>query len=271
MNGSRQIDGVDVFIEGEGAQSIVMIHGWPDTHRLWDASVQALRSRYRCVRFTLPGFDIGKPRRSSSSVQLIATFKNIIEQTCPGQRVVLMLHDWGCVFGYALAAQHPGLVSKIIGVDVGDAGSRMHLRSLRVRHKLMIAGYQGWLAVAWCVGGSLGDWMTRWMARALHCPSEQQYIGSQMNCPYFLQWTGGGARPGAAAFAPACPMLFVHGTKKPFMFHSPAWAEALAKKPGCRVLAFETGHWVMSRRPEPFNQAVLAWLGGAPAHLACET
>ena len=51
MNDTRQIDGIDVFIEGDGAQSIVLIHGWPDTHRLWDASVQALLGRYRCVAF----------------------------------------------------------------------------------------------------------------------------------------------------------------------------------------------------------------------------
>lgn len=265
MSETRQIDGVDVFIEGQGAETIVMIHGWPDTYRLWDSTVQALQDRYRCVRFTLPGFDTAKPRRACSIAELTANFKNIIEQTCPGQRVVLMLHDWGCVFGYALAAEHPALVSKIVGVDIGDAGSRSHLRELRFVDKLSIAAYQGWLAVAWRIGGGVGDRMTRWMARALRCPSDAQFIGSQMNYPYWQQWTGGGARPGAAAFVPACPMLYVYGTKKPFMFHSAAWAEALALRPQSRMLAIDTGHWVMSRRPAPFHQAVLDWLGATPS------
>ena len=265
MSETQQIDGVDVFIEGQGAETIVMIHGWPDTYRLWDSTVQALQDRYRCVRFTLPGFDIGKPRRASSIAQLTASFKNIIEQTCPGQKVVLMLHDWGCVFGYALAAQHPALVSKIVGVDIGDAGSRSHLGELRFVDKLSIAAYQGWLAVAWRIGGGVGDRMTRWMARALRCPSDTRFIGSQMNYPYWQQWTGGGARPGAAAFVPACPMLYVYGTKKPFMFHSVAWAEALALRPQSSVLAIDTGHWVMSRRPAPFHHAVLDWLGATPS------
>ncbi len=268
MSDTRQIDGVDVVIEGQGAETLVMIHGWPDTHRLWDATVEALGGRYRCVRFTLPGFDIGKPRRAFSVAELTESFKNIIEQTCPGQRVVLVLHDWGCAFGYAFASLHPRLVSKIVGVDIGDAGSRAHLRELRFADKLSIVIYQGWLAVAWRIGGKTGEWMTRWMARALRCPSDPQFIGSQMNYPYWQQWTGAGARPGAAAFVPACPMLYVYGTKKPFMFHSSAWADALAGQPGCGVLAFETGHWVMSRQPEPFNQAVLAWLGRTSDHLA---
>ncbi|WP_274378911.1 hypothetical protein [Deinococcus cavernae] len=30
------IEDTDIHIEGEGSQTIVMIHGWPDTYRLWD-------------------------------------------------------------------------------------------------------------------------------------------------------------------------------------------------------------------------------------------
>ena len=230
--------------------------------------MRALQGGYRCIRFTLPGFEPGTLRRSFSSAELVATFKAIVEQTCPGQRVTLLLHDWGCVFGYAFAAQHPELVSKIVGVDIGDAGSHAHLRSLRLIDKLMILAYRGWLAIAWRLGGRAGGSMTQWMARALHCPSDPAFIGSQMNYPYHQQCTGGAAKVAEAAFVPPCPMLYVYGTKKPFMFHSPAWAEALALRPGCQALAFETGHWVMSRRPEPFNQAVLAWLGRGPGHLA---
>jgi pimeloyl-ACP methyl ester carboxylesterase len=51
------VRGVDIHVEGDGAESIVMIHGWPDTYRLWDATVEALKRRFRCIRFTLPGFD----------------------------------------------------------------------------------------------------------------------------------------------------------------------------------------------------------------------
>jgi pimeloyl-ACP methyl ester carboxylesterase len=40
-----QIGGVDVFVEGDGPESIVMIHGWPDTYRLWDEQVAFFRQR----------------------------------------------------------------------------------------------------------------------------------------------------------------------------------------------------------------------------------
>ena len=47
---------VELLVEGAGERAIVMVHGWPDTHRLWDGQVAALKNRYLCVRFTLPGF-----------------------------------------------------------------------------------------------------------------------------------------------------------------------------------------------------------------------
>jgi len=55
-------------------------------------------------------------------------------------------------------------------------------------------------------------------------------------------------------------MLFLYGERKPFMFHSRAWAERIAARPGCRVIAFPTGHWIMVQRPREFNAALLAWL-----------
>ena len=58
------IEGVDVVVEGEGAETVVMMQGWPDTWRLWDGQVAALKDRYRCVRFTQPGFDPAKPARA---------------------------------------------------------------------------------------------------------------------------------------------------------------------------------------------------------------
>ena len=256
-----KIDGVEVVIEGEGPASIVMVHGWPDTHRLWDAQVEALRSRYRCVRFTLPGFEAGHPRRAYSLDELIALLLRVVEKAGGGGPVTLLLHDWGCMFGYQFALRHPQSVSRIIGVDVGDAGSRRNLAELSIKAKAQIVGYQLWLAIAWRIGGRLGDRMARWMARLARAPGAADTIHAQMGYPYYVQWMAarGGYRK-ARRFKPACPMLFVYGRRKPFMFHSSGWAEDVAAQPGNQVLAFDTGHWVMTERPAEFNRAVEAWL-----------
>lgn len=46
-------------------------------------------------------------------------------------------------------------------------------------------------------------------------------------------------------------------------FHAPAWAEALGRREGNQVVPFDTGHWVMTKQPERFNQVVGDWLEGA--------
>ena len=263
MSGALSVAGVDVHVEGEGADTIVMVHGWPDTYRLWDAQVEALKDRYRCARFTLPGFDAAKPHRAWTLDELIDFLKEVVERVSPGRPAILMLHDWGCVFGYQFYVRHPQLVKRIVGVDIGDPGS---LRAAMTgREKLIAVAYQAWLALAWKIGGRTGDRMTRYMARRARCPSDPAPMSWRMGYPYYVLWFGGrGAFRGKVRrFMPACPMLFVYGRRKPLRFHAPAWAEALQRLPGNQVLEFDTGHWVMSEQPERFNQVISAWLARA--------
>jgi pimeloyl-ACP methyl ester carboxylesterase len=258
---TQQIDGIDLYIEGAGPETIVMIHGWPDTYRLWDAQVAALKANYRCVRFTLPGFDNTKARRAYSLAETVQIIQNIVQQVSPEKNVVLMLHDWGCVFGYQFYMRHPTLVSKIIGVDIGNVDAQEYKSSLSIVTKLMVFYYQIWLAIAWRMGSRIGDPMTRLMARAMKCTSDPQYISSGMNYPYYIQWTGTyDSYRDALPFEAACPLMFIYGTKKPFMFHSQQWLDALGKKPTSRVLALATDHWPMVGQAAVFNQTVQSWL-----------
>jgi pimeloyl-ACP methyl ester carboxylesterase len=256
-----KVDGIEVYIEGEGTETIVMIHGWPDTHRVWDAQVEELKQRYRCVRFTLPGFDITKPRRSYSLDGTIRFISYVVNSVSQKQKVILMLHDWGCMFGYEYYMRNKQAVSAIIGVDIGDAQSKAVQRSRTLSQRLMVNGYQGTLALAWAIGGPIGNVMTRTMARVLGVPSPKEFISAKMNFPYYIAGAGqAGSYRSLVPFVPQVPMLFVFGARKPFMFHSDAWADKLAQKEGCKVVAFNTDHWPMLRQPERFNQLVMGWL-----------
>jgi pimeloyl-ACP methyl ester carboxylesterase len=59
---------------------------------------------------------------------------------------------------------------------------------------------------------------------------------------------------------PVLPTLFVYGRRKPFMFHSQAWVDALNATPGCKAVGLDSGHWVMRQQPDAFNAHVRAWL-----------
>jgi pimeloyl-ACP methyl ester carboxylesterase len=238
-----------VIVEGQGSKTIVMIHGWPDTHRLWDSTVEGLKADYRCVRFTLPGFDAG-PKRAIPFDELMACLLDVVQKA--GGRVTLLLHDWGCFFGYQFAMRHPELVERVIGVDIGDAGSREHVAEIGLKGRFMVIAYQVWLSLAWLAGS---DAMARWMARMIGCRTDPQMIYAQMGYAYAMRWFGvaGGFR-GLKVFRPQCPMLYIYGKRKPFMFHSRGWAARVES------IGFPTGHWVMLQGPGDFNQAVRAWL-----------
>lgn len=208
------IDGVHVHVEGTGDSTIVMVHGWPDTWRLWEPQVAAFRDRYRCVRFSLPGFEPGSPRKAHSLAELVALLHDIVDAVSPDRPVILLLHDWGCLYGTQFYAAHPDRVSRVVMVDVGDPTTLA--RAWGPRELVLVAGYQCVLAAAWAVGGRPGDALTRTMARALGCPADPALIHAGMDYPYFIQWTAThGSYRRLRRFEPTCPVYFAYGRRKP--------------------------------------------------------
>lgn len=259
------VDGVTVLLDGDGEEALLMIHGWPDTYRLWDNTVAALATDYRCARFTLPGFDIAKAPRPSSLDEIVATIGRIAEAVSPGRPVTLVLHDWGCIFGYEFVAQQPARVARIVAVDIGDYNTLECKNGLTTTAKFQIFAYQFWLALSWQIGSlggiRLADWMVRTMAEKMRCPTPASGIRWQMNYPYAMRWLGlKGGFGSAALVAPSRPLFYAYGARKPFMFHSAEWLAKLSSRADCAVHPFPTGHWVMVEQPAEFSQAVGAWL-----------
>jgi len=257
MRNPLTVDGIDVHVEGQGPDTIVMVHGFPDTYRLWDGTVAALKDRYRCARFTLPGFTGGARREGYPLAEVIGLIKAVAEATSPGRPVIVLCHDWGCLFAYQFCARHPEMVAKVIGVDIGDPASLR--REISPRALVMLVTYQWILALAWKIRGRLGDAITRWMRGRMYCPSDPGPVSSAMTWPYYMTWFGG-YRGQIKAFTPTCPMLFVYARRKPFMFHAQSWVDELRARPGSEVHEFNTGHWIMLADPAGFNGLVRRWL-----------
>lgn len=225
------------------------MHGWPDTLRLWDDLVGRLKNDYVCARLTLPGFAVGYPRRLRTLEEIVGLLEAVVDAVSPGRPVTLVLHDWGCYYGYQYYMKNPRRVSRIVGIDIGDVDSKE--MKLPLSMVLFTLAYQLWLAGARVIGGRAGDAMTRLMARVAGAHAAPGLVHSGMNYGYYLKYKSAllGRSQGEVPFEPVCPMLFLYGRKKPTMFHSGSFVEKLNRTPGSRAVGFDAGHWLMLERP----------------------
>ncbi len=40
------IKDIDVYLDGDGPQTLVMLHGWPDSHHLWDTDRRRAQAQF---------------------------------------------------------------------------------------------------------------------------------------------------------------------------------------------------------------------------------
>ena len=88
MTARIQVEDTEVIVEGEGSETILMIHGWPDNYRLWDKQVDALSAHYRCCRFTLPGFQKTDTRKAWSLDEMSERIRAVVTAISPDQPVI---------------------------------------------------------------------------------------------------------------------------------------------------------------------------------------
>lgn len=105
-------------IDGE---IVVLLHGFPQTLRIWDAICASLERRgYRTMRFDQRGYT---PTARPSGVhryrmsELVRDVRALVS-AASGAPVHLVGHDWGAAIGWAMAASSPSLVRTLTAVSV---------------------------------------------------------------------------------------------------------------------------------------------------------
>ncbi len=223
--------------------TLVFMQGWPDDVSVWDDMISVLRDRYRCVRFNMPNYPGAERRRwGYSHDEIVEGVARCIREVSPNAPVTLVAHDWGAFWAYRVQHAHPALVARMVTMDVGP-----DLKPTRGA-MLFTAGYQLWLASAFLVGGGVGNWMTRSVARLARSPRQGAALDAGINYPYLATWQAilSGNVPNLPRYAPQIPILFVFGRKKPGSFHSSRWTGFLRSRPDNEVIDLpDATHWVM--------------------------
>ena len=233
--------------------TIVFLQGWPDDLSLWDESVAALSKDYCCVRVNMPGYGDAE-RGSPTTEEAVDAIVQLIRDVSGGRKVTLVLHDWGSYWGHVAHHRVPELVARVASLDVSP-----HYRA-SAKAAIGIVLYQTWLYTAFRIGGSLGDWMTRKMAKIGGAPGDPNGIHAHQNYPYRNIWSdlfSGRAQKNTKGYWPKIPLLFMYGARKPFPFHSSAWLDHV-RSVGGEVVEIPSGHWLM-RKPL-YLERLRAWL-----------
>jgi cis-3-alkyl-4-acyloxetan-2-one decarboxylase len=243
--------------------TLLFIQGWPDDASVWDETVAALAGAYRCVRVTLPNFDGERTTRDGYETEtLVSALEAVLREVSDRGKVTLILHDWGCYWGYAVHNRCQDLVARVAGLDIGP-----HFKP-RTRDVPLILGYQSWLYAAFVVGGSVGDAMTRRFATIARAPAPSSRVHAGMNYPYrniFRDLVSGRGKALTKGYWPTCPILFAYGADKPFFFHSDVWLDHV-RKTGGTVAPLACGHWV--QRDTGFVALLTKWLDETAAAAA---
>ncbi|WP_158808937.1 alpha/beta fold hydrolase [Beijerinckia sp. L45] len=94
---------------------VVLVHGVPDTHRVWEP-VRDHLERSDIIALSLPGFDNTRPNGFSSSKEAYVDWI-IAELAKLDGPADLVGHDWGCILTARVASLRPELVRSWAGIS----------------------------------------------------------------------------------------------------------------------------------------------------------
>jgi len=96
-------DGARIAVYEEGNRegpTVVLVHGFPDSHVLWDGVVPLLAERFRVLRYDNRGVGMSstpKPVSAYTMARFADDFAAVTGELSPGEPVHVLAHDWGSV------------------------------------------------------------------------------------------------------------------------------------------------------------------------------
>lgn len=126
-----------VFVHGDADRpTLLLVHGWPDTHELWTHVLPHLAKKYRVVTFdnrgagasTVPKLVVDY-RLSELSADIYA----VIEAVSPTEPVHILAHDWGSVLTWEAvcepqASTHIASFTSVSGPNLDHLGKWVRRR-----------------------------------------------------------------------------------------------------------------------------------------------
>lgn len=131
------VDGAELTVYEHGNPDgpvLVLVHGWPDTHRLWDGVLPFLVARFRVITYDTRGHGASTGDGSVEEMkleQLAGDFMAVVDAVAGSTPVHVLAHDWGSVQVWEAACE-PGAevrlasFTSISGPSLDHMGSWLH-------------------------------------------------------------------------------------------------------------------------------------------------
>jgi pimeloyl-ACP methyl ester carboxylesterase len=272
---------------GEVGEPVVLVHGYPDTHAVWDLVVDRLAGRFRCLTYDVRGAgasDAPEGRRGYRLSHLVSDLAAVLDGAFPAEPVHLVGHDWGSIQAWEAVVRErsdPRLKGRIASYTtisgpclhhadafIGSArrGSwsqrRQVIRQLRhswyvyafavpVVPELVLRRYAGALMRRADPGRrSFADTLSSDAVNGLELYRATILSASRASVP-------GGPRT-------SLPVQLVVALRDAFI--TPAFLANVGRfVPDLTRVEIDAGHWVQRSRPEELSSAIAAFVTAHPA------
>ncbi len=127
---------LDVQVAGEG-RPVVLVHGFPDTQRLWSKQVPALvDAGFQVITYDQRGYGASdKPEGVDAySIPFLAIDLTAILDHLGLEKAHLVGHDWGAAVVWATASLAPARVDHLVPMSVGHPNAFANM-GMRQREK----------------------------------------------------------------------------------------------------------------------------------------
>ena len=241
---------------------LIFLHGYPDNMDLWEPMVENLKPDYRCLRISYPNFSSTYKEKWGIDFEvLLVKIKELIDFVDPKglKKKTFVMHDFGALIGFFFDEKYPGYLYDIVSLDIGLGRDTKPISKFIFAFCFTIL-YQMYLLIAFIIGGFIGKYMTMLFLSLIiksgYRPSNYKEIDSSFNYMYYylikrmILGMCNNKKKILNNYKPSCPMAFIFGLNKPFMFHSEQFLRSLMEKDKCEVHGVKGGHWVMLKYKE---------------------
>lgn len=99
------------YAEAGKGRPLVLLHGFLETHAIWQEFSQALSTKYKVISFDLPGFGESPLPPRPISLSDVATQITRVLQTLTSEKISVLGHSLGGYVTLAMVEQQPDLFS----------------------------------------------------------------------------------------------------------------------------------------------------------------